>query len=1102
MLVLSVPDRDAIPLMTEPIRLQNGKDKYELACRIDLAGNADPVHICEIHNGYPHPVKIDLFDFGLRFPGNQDKCRLESKAHTTLEIGRASLEQLREGQRELAFTHSIGIDDALKLIEVKFSFLRSSPLPPLVELETLATNQFLDQQKEPLVFLKGSARLDPSSELCSPPPNLTMVIQLSPASRVFAPALVFKSDGDKVWQRCSASADGTLIHVDLGSAFATHTVQFAVDGRRAQTIPEGDAIPELAGSITGAADGAVGGAFQFNSKFAWSEIAELEFRIAGRSKEIRLVPDDGDGAQPTVRLQEFSVRYTRLMQDVLPLDTALRIRNGRFANASVTLKTSFPVQGKSEPGRPLETKLSRGSARVELTFSPKQIMSDGSAACFDLRVEIRVVCAGPAAPKYKPVTVVLPCRVSRRPQGPLVSLDVGTSSIAAWAAAHAGAPLQALQLGSMLEKYDRQHDEIQSGGSLIPSHVGICQNGNVQFHTRVQGFPFTLGDIRMTGVGPAATRRRLVFLDRSYDLSLPFSPRSEFHRSLASIVTEPKLVLASASATAPSLTALASDKDSDVQSFASDYIDEVMTLYVQRAVYALGAPSVSDGNWDDPLLVLTIPSGAGPKVRERYRTAGRRSVARLKYGALASGNKLAGDLTGNVELIPESLAATRFAIDYLADRKPDDTRLILTLDIGQGTYDCTAVLAFLQNGRPSRWEVLSHFGIAVGGFELDRALRTRIVNILRELSLPNPNPDVAALLAESQINPPDRIPSGISSLVSQDDDGTCLRAVEIESRFRLAKIALADQMRAATKPGDTYAWRSGVPLAFEIGCESRDTLGQMANNRRELSCSLFNGAARLIIPAHIPERQAVLHLWPSAFSGSHPLDRTDFGPDRILDHLGRRIPEVALGAAAKAFLQQRQTTEPKVIEVVVTGRAALWPPLYARIAETVASFRSSDLKAEMARNFPFEASDMKRAVAEGAACLARESLALETPRCPIALLTDYDPNSPRMKAGLIYLAANENRKRIKFTQFCCVVTAIPGLTIDEMRDWIRLGDRGAFSTTHHQLDASMAIGPDGSAELEISCAEQDDGRIRFEVFTTSGQSIQHFFLAPPESAYR
>ena len=82
----------------------------------------------------------------------------------------------------------------------------------------------------------------------------------------------------------------------------------------------------------------------------------------------------------------------------------------------------------------------------------------------------------------------------------------------------------------------------------------------------------------------------------------------------------------------------------------------------------------------------------------------------------------------------ESLAATRFAIDQKLsrwDNTRNGPRQFVTLDIGAGTFDINVLTAVIDGGSIAKWDVQSHFGVAIGGNELDSALLGRISEILR-----------------------------------------------------------------------------------------------------------------------------------------------------------------------------------------------------------------------------------------------------------------------------------------------------------------------------------------------------------------------------------
>jgi hypothetical protein len=129
---------------------------------------------------------------------------------------------------------------------------------------------------------------------------------------------------------------------------------------------------------------------------------------------------------------------------------------------------------------------------------------------------------------------------------------------------------------------------------------------------------------------------------------------------------------------------------------------------------------------------------------------------------------------------------------------------------------------------------------------------------------------------------------------------------------------------------------------------------------------------------------------------------------------------------------------------IVTGRAALWPPLFETIVESIASFGPA--AGQLAQPRPFSADEMKHAVVQGAVQLTREPWAEADYAVynPVAVITyklrassAADASPGRAVADIIRVHDDNqprSRRIIETTEPFVIARILPGLDDEEGRE--------------------------------------------------------------------
>jgi hypothetical protein len=347
--------------------------------------------------------------------------------------------------------------------------------------------------------------------------------------------------------------------------------------------------------------------------------------------------------------------------------------------------------------------------------------------------------------------------------------------------------------------------------------------------------------------------------------------------------------------------------------------------------------------------------------RSIYRKAGARFIEGLcgSAGSMQEG--------GTVTLVAEALAAARFGIqDYISNNLiggGNEKKTFIALDIGAGTYDVAVVETIVTPTGPIDWKVKSHFGVAIGGNDLDSALAEYVANVLQQ----------AARRTEinSRFDFQLDLPRSRSDLERIKDREARNAGAHFVSELQAAKARLTEALLAA-QPG-SYEWRSraegGPAFDMRVGVLGSETSWPVRLNAKAATPP---DAAAWLIPetnaALVFERGATgasirLKLSCEAFAD---VTRRDNLLENLIQLMGHELPRLA-------WIEYDRTAPSDRLDApvwIITGRAALWPPLFGAIVRSIPQF--SPKSGTLGRPRPFSPDEMKQAVVRGAIQLASE----------------------------------------------------------------------------------------------------------------------------------
>lgn len=690
------------------------------------------------------------------------------------------------------------------------------------------------------------------------------------------------------------------------------------------------------------------------------------------------------------------------------------------------------------------------------------IENDKAAVAFEIGVGREGGAAGDA---------LLLTLVFERPRDSAVlCIDWGTSSIAAGFADDSNnqTQVQPLPLGEVFraasgrggrrtaqpaaDALDDADDE-----SLIPSHVSLSPKLNFRARSR----SFSYNELRVQGTSDIAVKRRLVWLGRSYDIALPADLAAAYRDDdEARIVRDLKRLLAesrdSLTLRAPVLTHEGRTHRISVAKLVLDCLDELRGFYLTEGMRILATSrSSGDSSFEgrlaealargDMRLVLTHPCGLSRRLVDRYRAAGESMLARLDRGLFQplGGYGGASSVAQGVILVPESLAAGYFVLRRAIDERHPVTATrrplrAVVLDVGAGTFDVSAVdVEWRREGQEPEigsWRIPLHFGVRVGGHDLDVQLTRLVHAILAELAQQEPS----AFAYANHIDDGEARPKAAAAAPGGGAGRLDLERARLAfgTALEQAKRKLSAELFAVADDGhgEGYRWTSqklriklaesgagGWPLTMREGLSEGPLASLGANDEVQLVCARDEraqqaertGRAGRAGDGEAP--RAPLSLWLEIANIFDRASLNVLGSKlRVQLHDVFRIGELIrhdLPGAAMDWLDALPESEPRPDKtaIVVTGRAALWPPIFEGLRALAAGPDRLLLgDGRRAAPAPLPAREMKEGVMRGAYMLALSRDLLDKPVPPAPLAIRFVPidrlPDPRSAAGrIVYL---------------------------------------------------------------------------------------------------
>jgi hypothetical protein len=827
--------------------------------------------------------------------------------------------------------------------------------------------------------------------------EIRLALEYQAAARRFEPSgLEFSLGGENLIEAARANIREARLEITLSEA---GVAPFAVCSR----------LITLAGDVSDRVE------------FSWATPAlDPKFRVEPLEGAEAVLPFPGVAVE---QLGEGPLAYPR---------PRLRLRV-EPSGAAVTAESGL----EAAPAAPVQAlAIGKGVWRIEAPVEA-WVAAAGGAGALDAPREARITVRvdAPTVGKSRVFHFVGP--LSRAPERPkwIACIDYGASSTAIWlGAAEAARRGHTLRLGRWLRRIDRGEIagfEDSDDETLLPSYVGLSSD----FHLRANFDPLSLGDLALALPGPEAAARRMAALDHAYDVSVPFPSRARLRRKypdgrtpdhIGAVVHELKRTLICAAAPPRPAARIARRLGGKVESaetidpgpLLEDVFSELGRHVAPRAL-ALDVRDENAGDASRPgalhqvaearrrgdafLTVLTHPCGIRADLRETYRRAG----AKFARGFAPVPRHQSG--APNVILVPEALAAAQFGMESWARAEPaaagsPEPLDFVTLDIGAGTFDACVIS---RGGDGLGWTLRQHFGIALGGADLDQELLDRIVAML------------------IQLGEEEDFRAGFELAGDLETRGSASRHL-LGARLQSAKARLSKRLSDA---GGPFEWREGE-LELPVGV-IRDPTGDnawpvtfKADRGRRAS---FSGPAWTFSVEASPSygREAVLRLKPDFFASAGASgDKLDL----LLRLLGEELPAMAL--------THGDANSRKV--VIVTGRAALWPPLHALIK--AAAGRAG---ARLARETPYSPGEMKSAVVKGAVTLASQATHvfeiesdLGNPLAMLSFNANTEGNSDARRIGEIIALpeAGEPERDIVLAKPFVIAAIMPGLDRAEGRD--------------------------------------------------------------------
>ncbi|MGH6816837.1 MAG: hypothetical protein ACREC6_14155, partial [Hyphomicrobiaceae bacterium] len=728
-------------------------------------------------------------------------------------------------------------------------------------------------------------------------------------------------------------------------------------------------------------------------------------RSIGKGRQAPVAPDDS--LSLTLQLRKFGgqgetdieigYRIDGLHQEPQSLDLA-RFTPGPDGDGSFApISCTVPLDGLRLPGR-------RAHGRTH-------------------RLEIllrRRPATGTGVPSDDTDTIELDFGIETVRNGGILCIDWGTSAIAALYAGKSDLQTPTrLRLGEVSRestgsksradirrRWGSQMDD--ESKELIPSRVSLSPRQN----PRAVYQPTTYLDLRSGGTGEENVKRRLIALRRRYDIGLPAPSGTPAPEDAPFIIGALKLLFAQNREIYQLTEPVISYRKGEgteaedfvrtrtvyVRDLVLDCFDELGSFYLAKSL----EPNGRDPEDDELRLVLTHPCGLGRNLLQRYRSAGRQTLQRIDHsrlGTIEIGSEetpQADDEDEAVVLVPESLAAAYFVLrvlDSSHDRRlTERPARLIALDLGAGTFDVSIIDVGCEGNDPTKgWSIQCHYGVQLGGDDLDRLLGDLVHALLTELAK---NTRHAAY--SFPIVAPDEERNG--EQMRRTAHGAFGNALECAKRELTAELF----KRVTEKSGD-YEWLPPDRRSQHASSVLRIKVGQMGSHEWPIVltrnaptgslATLAEERVRLVSERMSEETQDAFldisnifdetaRVW---FEGFETIQRTLDALREMVELITDRLPK---GSLAWLDRQGKQLPKNTALFCAVTGRAALWPPIFAGFVKLAASLKAEMLPARQGRSkpAPMDPQQMKQAVMLGAYHLTmnRDLLKVPIPAAPLA----------------------------------------------------------------------------------------------------------------------
>lgn len=744
------------------------------------------------------------------------------------------------------------------------------------------------------------------------------------------------------------------------------------------------------------------------------EILEVEWG------EVWLVPPMAPGKEPEVvsftpnRERRFCLEDGPLSFDVSVLDnswTSLEVRAwmersgtaGHAGHAHVILADG-PLSSTTSVELPLP-ELARQAGFTE----PGTAMT--------LQLALRVGRDGESAAGR----VAVPLRLDDPEPTLRVCLDVGASATSIWfgQTLRFGQNLQ-MPLGDFIKQVSLDHSEYDPSkrgeNYLLPMVVGLSSAD----HFRSHWDPHSLHALTAVGPHEGAVHTRLERDERRYDVSLPFVPppreaEVESRLDRLDVISDLKrrvlrgdnMRTTEVLERNPATGSLRPTDRIDPAALMSDVFDELGAYLAPQSLWlsATVGPGMAHDRqsktmydrWLDAApneieAIVSHPSNIGEQERRLYEAAGQRFLQR--FSGLQPGAQVRAP-----KLVPEALAAAHFGIEMVRKREQlklsDGEHVFACIDIGASTFDASLIRATVRGDEDLSWQVLAHFGDAVGGSDLDEALLQLATNALSDHFR-----KTARRVARRQSH------HGYVLRNDLEMRPGLLRAI-LHDEIQKAKRALTRDLLECLAPAAPYDWQErgpGSALEINLGriLEPHRTRNDGQTQELELE---RNGALTFVVRANEKTGNTVSLRIKRSLLDARPHEDSDANGGVQHRRLDPQSVVRLLGAAIPAMLArecERLDAPPPLW--IVTGRSGLWPPIYAEIQRTVEGMG----KGRMASPQPFSPDDMKNAVVKGALALANNpSLPITDGGLkPFAIVRFESMISNDLDGRMIYLIKN------------------------------------------------------------------------------------------------